>query len=282
VLERCDAASSVAPVFSNTGAPCVLASRAPSTPRRRGFILNRVLTWRLAEVVELVQETPRTASLLLDVPGWAGHRAGQHVDVRLTAEDGYQAQRSYSIASAPEDERLALTVERLEDGEVSPFLVDELRAGDRFELRGPIGGYFVWEAGGGPLRLLAGGSGVVPLMAILRHRAAAGSEEPAALLYSARSLDDVIYREELARLSEVDGGPHVAYTLTRERPDGWTGYDRRVDASMLAEVFGPADPAATAFVCGPTSFVESAADALVGLSYDPGRVKTERFGPTGG
>ncbi|HWM13579.1 MAG TPA: ferredoxin reductase, partial [Gaiellaceae bacterium] len=238
-------------------------------------VLGR-LAWRLGEVVEHVPETPRTASLLLDVPGWEGHRAGQHVDVRLTAEDGYQAQRSYSIASAPEDERLALTVERLEDGEVSPFLVDVLRAGDRFELRGPIGGYFVWEAGSGPLLLVAGGSGIVPLMAMLRHRAAAGSDEGATLLYSARSLDDVIYREELGRLSAVEGGPQVAYTLTRERPDGWTGYDRRVDAAMLGEVFGSADPAATAFVCGPTSFVEGAADALVGLGYDPGRVKTER------
>jgi ferredoxin-NADP reductase len=243
-------------------------------------VLGR-LAWRLAEVVERVPETPRTASLLLDVPDWDGHRAGQHVDVRLTAEDGYQAQRSYSIASAPEDERLALTVERLEDGEVSPFLVDELRSGDRFELRGPIGGYFVWEAGSGPLLLVAGGSGIVPLMAMLRHRTAAGSDERATLLYSARSLDDVIYREELGRLSAAEAGPPVAYTLTRERPDGWTGYDRRVDAAMLTEVFGPADPAATAFVCGPTSFVEGAADALVGLGYDPSRVKTERFGPTG-
>jgi ferredoxin-NADP reductase len=236
----------------------------------------------LAEVVELVPETPRTASILLDVPGWDGHRAGQHVDVRLTAEDGYQAQRSYSIASAPEDERLALTVERLEDGEVSPFLVDELRAGDRFELRGPIGGYFVWEAGSGPLLLVAGGSGIVPLMAMLRHREAAGSDEAATLLYSVRSLDDVIYREELARLSAGNGGPQVAYTLTRERPDGWTGFDRRVDGAMLAEVFGPADPVATAFVCGPTRFVESVADSLVALGHEPARVKTERFGPTGG
>ena len=240
------------------------------------------LAWRLAELVELVRETPRTATLLLDVPGWAGHRAGQHVDVRLTAEDGYQAQRSYSIASPPEDERLALTVERLEDGEVSPFLVDELRTGDRFELRGPIGGYFVWEAGSGPLLLAAGGSGIVPLMAMLRHREAAGSDERATLLCSARTLDDVIYREELARLSAGNGGPDVAYTLTRERPAGWTGFDRRVDGAMLAEVFGPADSAATAFVCGPTRFVETVADALVGLGHDPVRVKTERFGPTGG
>ena len=216
------------------------------------------------------------------MPGWDGHRAGQHVDVRLTAEDGYQAQRSYSIASAPEDERLALTVERLEDGEVSPFLVDELSTGDRFELRGPIGGYFVWEAGSGPLLLVAGGSGIVPLMAMLRHREAAGSDEPATLLYSARTLDDLIYRDELARLAAQDGGPDVAYTLTRARPEGWTGYDRRVDAAMLAEVLGSADSGATAFVCGPTRFVETVADALVGLGHDPARVKTERFGPTGG
>ena len=238
--------------------------------------------WRFAEVVELVPETPAAATLVLDVPGWPGHRAGQHADVRLTAEDGYQAQRSYSIASAPEDGRLALTVERLADGEVSPFLTDELRPGDRFELRGPIGGYFVWEAGDGPLRLVAGGSGVVPLMAMLRHRAAAGSDEPATLLYSARSLADVLYRAELARLAEGEGGPTIAYTLTRERPPGWTGYDRRVDDAMLAEVFGPADPDATAFVCGPTRFVETAAEALVALGHEPARVKTERFGPTGG
>lgn len=240
------------------------------------------LAWRLAELVELVRETPRTATLLLDVPGWAGHRAGQHVDVRLTAEDGYQAQRSYSIASAPEDPRLALTVERLEDGEVSPFLVDELRAGDRIELRGPIGGYFVWEANGGPLRLLAGGSGVVPLMAMLRHREATRSEAPATLLYSARSLGEVLYRDELERLGAAGAGLRVSYTLTRERPPGWSGYDRRIDGDMLGEVFGPVDPAATAFVCGPTSFVEAAADALVALGHDPARVKTERFGPTGG
>jgi ferredoxin-NADP reductase len=243
-------------------------------------VLGR-LTWRLAEVAEVVPEAQRAATLVLDVPGWPGHRAGQHVDVRLTAEDGYQAQRSYSIASAPGDSRLALTVERLEDGEVSPFLVGELRAGDRFELRGPIGGYFVWDADGGPLRLVAGGSGVVPLMAMLRHRAAAGSGAPAALLYSARSLADLLYREELERLADGAGGPTVAYTLTREQPAGWEGYDRRIDGDMLAEVLGPPDPAATAFVCGPTRFVEVAADALLDLGYDPSRVKTERFGPTG-
>jgi ferredoxin-NADP reductase len=219
---------------------------------------------------------------VLDVPGWAGHRPGQHVDVRLTAEDGYQAERSYSIATPANGERLVLTVEELEDGEVSPFLTQELRPGDRFELRGPIGGYFVWDASkGGPLRLVGGGSGVVPLMAMLRHRAAAGAGVPATLLYSARTLDDVIYREELDRLATDDPELEVAYTLTRAQPDGWTGYDRRIDAAMLTEVFGSPDPAGTTFVCGPTRFVEVAADALVGLGYEPGRVRTERFGPSG-
>jgi ferredoxin-NADP reductase len=245
-------------------------------------VLGR-LTWRVAEAVEVVPETPRASTIVLDVPGWPGHRAGQHVDVRLTAEDGYQAQRSYSIATPPEDERLALTVERLEDGEVSPYLVDELRPGDRFELRGPIGGYFVWEATSEePLHLVAGGSGLVPLMAMLRHRAAANGTAPATLLLSARSLDDVLYRRELEQLAEGHGGPRVVITLTRERPPGWDGYDRRVDEALLAEALGEPGGEAVAYVCGPTRFVETVADALVGLGYDPSRVRTERFGPTGG
>jgi ferredoxin-NADP reductase len=220
-------------------------------------------------------------TLVLDVPDWPGHAAGQHVDVRLTAEDGYQAQRSYSIASPPTSERLELTVERLDDGEVSPFLTDVLEPGERFELRGPVGGYFVWDpASSGPLHLVGGGSGIVPLMAMLRQRAAAGAGPPATLLYSARSYEDIIYREELERLA-AEEGPEVRYTLTRSRPEGWTGYDRRVDGAMLADVFGTPPPGATAFVCGPTSFVEAAADGLVGLGYEPGRVRTERFGPTG-
>jgi ferredoxin-NADP reductase len=240
------------------------------------------LAWRLAEVVEIVRETPRAHTLVLAVPEWPGHRAGQHVDVRLTAEDGYQAQRSYSIASPPEDERLALTVERLADGEVSPYLVGELRPGDRFELRGPIGGYFVWDAErSGPLHLVAGGSGLVPLMAMLRHREAAGSDSSARLLVSARSLEDVLYREELERL-DGDGDLQVALTLTREQPPGWTGYDRRVDEAMLAEVLESPTEEALAFVCGPTRFVETVASGLVALGYDPSRVRTERFGPTGG
>jgi ferredoxin-NADP reductase len=221
-------------------------------------------------------------SLVLDVPGWAGHRPGQHVDVRLTAEDGYQAQRSYSIAIPADGERVVLTVEELEDGEVSPFLTEELRPGDRFELRGPIGGYFVWDGTTeGPLHLVAGGSGIVPLMAMLRHRAAAAGGEPATLLYSARTLEEVIYHEELDRLAAEDPGLTVAYTLTRHQPEGWEGHSRRIDRELLAEVFDGHDPGATAFVCGPTRFVEVAADGLVGLGYDPSRVRTERFGPSG-
>jgi ferredoxin-NADP reductase len=241
------------------------------------------LSWTLGEVVELIDETPRVRSLVLDVPGWPGHRAGQHVDVRLTAEDGYQAQRSYSIASPPEDQRLSITVERLADGEVSSYLVGELRTGDKLELRGPIGGYFVWEgATGGPLLLLAGGSGVVPLMSMLRHRDASGSEVGARLVYSSRSWEDVIYRDELERLASSTNGPEIVHTLTRSHPAGWTGYARRVDAEMLAETAWPASGMPSAYVCGPTPFVESVANALVLLGYPATSVKLERFGPTGG
>ena len=243
----------------------------------------RRLLWRLAEVVGVVPETPRTSSLVLEVPGWEGHRAGQHVDVRLTAPNGYRAQRSYSIASAPEDGRPVLTVDRLDDGEVSPYLTDELMAGDRLELRGPIGGYFVWEAAdGGPLLLVAGGSGVVPLMAMIRHRAAAGSGVPTRLLLSSRSYEEIIYREELDDLAARDGTLDVFHTLTRSRPEGWEGYDRRIDARMLSEVAWPPEASALASVCGPTPLVEAAATALVGLGHDPARVRTERFGATGG
>jgi ferredoxin-NADP reductase len=243
----------------------------------------RRILWRLAEVIEVVAETPRTKSLLLEVPEWEGHKAGQHVDVRLTAEDGYQAQRSYSIASAPEDERLMLAVDRLDDGEVSPYLTDVLMAGDKLEFRGPIGGYFTWEAkDGGPLFLVGGGSGVVPLMAMIRHRAAAGSDVPTRLLYSSRSYEEIIYREELENLAQRDGSLEVSHTLTRSRPEVWSGYHRRIDAEMLGEVGWSPDENPLAFVCGPTSFVEGVADALVRLRHDPARVKTERFGPTGG
>jgi ferredoxin-NADP reductase len=243
----------------------------------------RRLAWRLTEVVEVVPETPRTKSLVLEVRGWEGHKAGQHVDVRLTAEDGYQAQRSYSIASAPEDQRLALTVVHLEDGEVSPYLTDVLMAGDKLELRGPIGGYFAWDIqDGGPLFLVGGGSGVVPLMAMIRHRAAVGSDVPARLLYSSRSYEEIIYREELERRAARDGSLEVIHTLTRSRPEGWIGYDRRVDAEMLAEVAWSPDEHPLVFVCGPTPFVEEVGNALVNLGHSPARVRTERFGPTGG
>ena len=239
------------------------------------------LTWVLGEVAEIVAETPRVSSIYLDVPDWPGHLAGQHVDVRLTAEDGYQAERSYSIASAPEDRRVALTVERLEDGEVSPYLVGELRAGDKLELRGPIGGYFVWRASDqAPVLLIGGGSGVVPLMAMLRHRAATNSQAAVRLLYSSRTLADVIYRDELERLRGEGVG--VFHTLTRDKPAGWSGYTRRIDAAMLGDVAWPAQDAPVAFICGPTPFVEAAASLLVGMGYPAPAIKTERFGATGG
>lgn len=233
------------------------------------------LVWQLGEVVDLIDETPSVKSIVLELPEWPGHRAGQHVDIRLTAEDGYQAQRSYSIGSAPEDERLAITVERLADGEVSPYLTEELLVGDKLELRGPIGGYFVWGAEqGGPLLLVGGGSGVVPLVSMLRHRAAAVPTVPVRLLYSTRSLEDAIYRGELDNFD-------VVYTLTRSQPPDWQGFARRVDEEMLHEVAFPG-AAGLAYVCGPTRFVEAVADGLVAVGYAPERVRTERFGPTGG
>jgi ferredoxin-NADP reductase len=249
------------------------------------------IAWRSATVIEVVPETPEAHTLALDVPGWPGHRAGQHVDVRLTAEDGYQAERSYSIASPPEESHLALTIERLDDGEVSPYLSDELHAGDKLELRGPIGGYFVWEVKtGGPLLLVAGGSGIVPLMAMLRHRdrALAASDMsarhllPVRLLYSSRGWTDVIYRDELARLAEKDSTVEVTHTLTREQPDGWSGFKRRIDREMLEAVAWPPSEQPRVFVCGPTPLVEAVANNLVELGHQPALVKTERFGPTGG
>ena len=241
------------------------------------------LKWQFGTLAEVVQETPRVSSLHLDVPDWQGHLAGQHVDVRLTADDGYQAERSYSIASAPDGPRLALTVERLDDGEVSPYLVGELRVGDRLELRGPIGGFFVWSGDGErPLLLIAGGSGVVPLMAMLRHRANIESTVPARLLFSSRTQADIIYRDELSRLGAAGDGLTVFHTLTRERPAGWTGYTRRVDETMLKEVAWPKQDSPAVFICGPTPFVEAASQLLVGMGYEPRSIKTERFGATGG
>jgi ferredoxin-NADP reductase len=247
------------------------------------------IEWRWSEVMEILLETPEVKSLVLRIPGWPGHRPGQHVDVRLTAEDGYQAQRSYSIASAPTvdaPELVVLTVERLEEGEVSPFLTDEVRPGDKLEVRGPIGSYFTWTvADGGPLFLVAGGSGIVPLMSMLRHRAGASGAGtrlvPAVLLYSSRSYGEIIYHAELARLAAMDDGLRVVHTLTRGAPVDWPGYRRRIDQAMLAEV--APDPALRpqVFVCGPTALVEFVANSLVELGHDLLLVKTERFGPTG-
>jgi ferredoxin-NADP reductase len=244
-----------------------------------------VTGWREATVAAVRDETPRARTLLLDVGGWPGHVAGQHVDVRLTAEDGYQAQRSYSIASAPEDPELALTVERLDDGEVSPYLAGEVRAGDVLELRGPIGGHFAWRvADGAPLLLVGGGSGVVPLMAMLRHLAhhpGADAQFDVRLLVSARSPEDLLYREELERLADA-GLLALHVTLTRVQPPGWAGLARRVDAAMLAEVGPEPASAPRVFVCGPTAFVETVADALVALGHDPRAIHAERYGGTGG
>ena len=232
-------------------------------------------------MIELVEETRRAHSLVLDPPDWPGHRPGQHVDVRLTAEDGYQAQRSYSIASAPEDGYVVLTVERLEDGEVSPYLVGELRPGDELELRGPIGGYFVWEASlSGPLLLVAGGSGIVPFRAMLRHWAAAERPVAARLLHSARSLEDLIYREELLRLAEYDE-LDLRIALTRSWPDDWRGHRGRINRELLDEVAWRPEEQPRVYVCGPSGFVESAAADLVEHGYEPGLVRTERFGPSG-
>jgi ferredoxin-NADP reductase len=240
------------------------------------------LSWRLAKVAEIRPETERVVTLALEVPDWDGHLPGQHVDVRLTAEDGYRAERAYSIASAPDGGRIELAVERLDDGEVSPYLAGELRPGDQLELRGPVGGYFVWEPGrGGPLLLVAGGSGVAPLMAMLRQRATTGSQVPARLLYSSRSLEDVIFREELERLAAAGDGLTVTHALTRAQPPGWAGYGRRIDAVMLEEVGWRPGERPLVYVCGPTRLVEAAAGQLVALGHDPTRVRTERFGPTG-
>jgi ferredoxin-NADP reductase len=244
---------------------------------------SRRLEWQLAVVRDIVIETYRVKSLLLLVAGWPGHLAGQHVDIRLTAENGYQAQRSYSIASAPDDALLSLTIERVDDGEVSPYLVDELRFGDRLELRGPIGGYFVWTAAtGGPLCLIAGGTGITPLMAMLRQRDRLSSRPPTLLMYSARTLEDVIYRDELDAMARRDGSLRLVPTLTREQSDGWTGHRGRIDKALLAEICFPPAQAPAIYVCGPTGFVETVADLLVELGFDPLSIKTERFGPSGG
>jgi ferredoxin-NADP reductase len=231
-------------------------------------------------VVDAVRETAQARTIKLAVSGWTTHRAGQHVDVRLTAADGYRAERSYSIASAPEDEYVTLTVERIAGGEVSPYLVDELRVGDRLELRGPIGGYFVWgDELGGPLFLVAGGSGLVPLRSMLRHHRAVGSRVPVRVLCSARYLDLLIYRDELMEIAAYDLFD-ISVTLTREPASSWRGHRRRIDAELLTETGWPAAERPLVYICGPTGFVEAAADDLVALGHDPLRIRTERFGGT--
>ena len=239
------------------------------------------MQWLIATIAETVPETARTTTLRLDVSGWPGHRAGQHVDVRLTADDGYKTQRSYSIASAPGDDRLELTVVRIDNGEVSPYLSTVAEVGDQFEVRGPIGGWFVWDGDDPtPVLLVGGGSGVVPLMSMMRHHARLPSAAAMQLVYSARALDDVIYRDELDALAN-NGHPAVTLTLTREASPAWTGRRGRVDSELLGEIGWPAVVRPRCYVCGPTPFVEAVGAALVDLGHEPARVKTERFGPTG-
>lgn len=257
-------------------------SKTRETPQEPGEQVQR-LAWQIGAVKAIKVETDRAKTFSLSLPTWNPHRPGQHYDVRLTAPDGYQAQRSYSIASEPERQgEIDLTVERLTEGEVSTYLHDVLVVGDQIELRGPIGGYFVWQASmGGPLLLVAGGSGVVPLMSMIRHRRAVGSDVATRLLYSVRAPEDVIYADELHRLHERMDGLEVIHTYTRAQPPGWTGYARRIDAAILKEVLAPLGGRALAFICGPTQFVETAADGLVAAGLAPERIKTERFGPSG-
>jgi ferredoxin-NADP reductase len=245
--------------------------------------MQPILEWQAAQVSAIHPETPQTKSFELALPKWMAHQPGQHYDVRLTAPDGYRTERSYSIASEPERVgEIELTVERIADGEVSPYLHDVIMIGDRLEVRGPVGGYFVWEVAlGGPLMLVGGGSGVVPLMAMLRHRAAQRSTIPTRLLYSSRTQQDVIYESELGRLASGDPALEVAFTFTRQAPEDWTGYRRRIDAAMLDEVMKPLGAGVRTYVCGPTLLVEAVADALVQMGLPAERIRTERFGPTG-
>ncbi|HEY7023212.1 MAG TPA: ferredoxin reductase [Ktedonobacterales bacterium] len=246
-------------------------------------LIRARLAWQRATVLELIDETPRVRSLVLDAPNWQMYSAGQHLDVRLTAEDGYQTERSYSVASAPASPHVTITVERLDDGEVSPYLTEELRAGDQLELRGPIGGWFTWRpSDGGPLLLVAGGSGIAPLMAMIRQKAALRSPVPVRLLYSSRAYEEIIFRKELDQLVAAESELTVAHTLTRSQPESWTGYSRRIDRAMLEEFAWAAEEHPLTFVCGPTPLVESVATICVEMGYAPERVKTERFGPTGG
>jgi len=244
-------------------------------------VLGR-LTWRAGTVTSVRDETATARTIVLSVPGWPGHRAGQHVDVRLTAADGYSAQRSYSIASAPAGDEIELTVQRLADGEVSPYLAQVLTVGDPLELRGPIGGWFVWAPAPVPVLLVAGGSGVVPLMAMIRTRAATGTQAPFRLVYSVRAPGDALYSDELAERQAIDDGLHVASVYTRTTPVGWPVPPGRIGAVVLTAPGWAPDRNPAVFVCGPTGFVETAADLLIGAGHDPGTIKTERFGPSGG
>ena len=244
--------------------------------------MKRYLDWQIATVKSIRQETPKVKSFTLALPDWVQHKAGQHYDVRLTAPDGYQAQRSYSIASEPERSgEIDLTVEWIEDGEVSSYMHEVLTVGDQIEVRGPIGGYFVWEAYmGGPLLLIAGGSGIVPLMSMIRHGTATGSTAPVRLLYSSRTVEDIIYYDELMKLHEAKDGLEIFFTLTRQTPVGWTGYSRRIDSQMLVEVAVPLGSKTQAYVCGPTLLVEAVANGLLQIGLAQNQIRTERFGPT--
>ena len=246
--------------------------------------MKQTLDWQIASISNIKPETNKVKSFTLTLPAWMRHQAGQHYDIRLTAEDGYQTQRSYSIASEPEREgEVDITVERINDGEVSTYLHDVVIPGDRMEVRGPIGGYFVWEAlMTEPLMLIAGGSGVVPLMSMIRHRAAAGTKNPTSLLYSSRNFDDIIYYNELEKLRATNNGLNIFHTLTRAQPANWTGYARRIDQDMLREVVQPLGKNVRVYICGPTLLVESAANTLVKIGIPSNQIKTERFGPTGG
>jgi ferredoxin-NADP reductase len=246
--------------------------------------MKPTINWQIASVTDIKPENAKVKSFTLTLPMWMRHRAGQHYDIRLTAEDGYQAQRSYSIASEPEREgKVDITVERINDGEISTYMHDVLVPGDRIEARGPIGGYFVWEAMmTEPLLLIAGGSGVVPLMSMLRHRAAAGAKNPTSLLYSSRNFEDIIYYNELEKLRAANSGLQIFHTLTRSQPAEWKGYARRIDQDMLKEVAQPLGKSVQVFICGPTLLVEAAANTLVKIGVPSNQIKTERFGPTGG
>ncbi|MEO8415439.1 MAG: ferredoxin reductase [Ginsengibacter sp.] len=240
--------------------------------------------WQIGLVQAIVQETPRVKTIRLQLPHWIAHLPGQHYDVRLTAEDGYQAERSYSVASPPEQTgHIDLTVELIEDGEVSVYLHDVLVTGDSLEVRGPIGGYFAWrdEMKDVPLLLVAGGSGVVPLMAMLRHRAKIGATSPATLLFSIRTSEDFIYQQELMQMADQDNHFNLFVTFTRKSPPNWTGYQRRIDQAMLSDVLAPFKIQPNCFVCGPTSLVESVANTLVDTGLPPNIIRTERFGPSG-